>query len=144
MTARKPTMEAVEEEYAILLRSSVTGVTKGEKERARPSCYERSRQGRCDSDLRHPATAGKALSACRQAGNIAKRHQSAQLMAWAGQLSMACWQSQVPHFSGPITTDFSSLFTPKTCGHEASQSLHPTQRSSFTTGLAIGPSSKVI
>jgi hypothetical protein len=35
-------------------------------------------------------------------------------MAWAGQVSIAIWQSQEAHWSGPITTAFSSLFTANT------------------------------
>jgi hypothetical protein len=51
---------------------------------------------------------------------------SLQLIAWTGQTSIASWQLQVPHFSGPMTHAFSSLIS-NTSGQISGHDPHPMQ-----------------
>ena len=60
-----------------------------------------------------------------------------QLMAWTGQVSIASWQLQDPHWSGPITVDFSSSPSSNTVGQTSTQWPHPMQSSASTIGFFI-------
>ena len=72
---------------------------------------------------------------------------SSQLIACTGQVSIASWQLQAPHWSGPITFDFSSMSS-KSWGQTSMQCPQPMHRSSSTTGrfgiimLLIKPTSQ--
>jgi hypothetical protein len=58
---------------------------------------------------------------------------SSHLIACTGHVSIASWQLQVPHWSGPTTFDFSSTSS-KTRGQTSAQWPQPMHSSSSTTG----------
>jgi hypothetical protein len=59
-----------------------------------------------------------------------------RMIAVTGQLSTACWQSQVSQPFGSMTHALSSLCS-KTIGQSSEQSPQPMQRSRSTRGAAI-------
>jgi hypothetical protein len=75
------------------------------------------------------------LTAPQEKHNIKELYPSD--IAVTGQLSTACWQSQVSQASGLLTHALSSLSS-KTFGQRSEQSPQPMQRSISTAGVAIG------
>lgn len=59
-----------------------------------------------------------------------------KMIAVTGQLSAACWQSQVPQPFGSVTHAFSSRSS-KTLGHSSEQRPQPMQSSMSTDGVAM-------